>query len=155
MQPQPTASEHDFLGTRMQILAGAADTGGAVTVLRQWCRYGFSPPLHIDAEDTGMLVVSGSLTTIVGDCTLDLGPGDFAWLPRGIPHTFCVESQEADLVQILLPGGFEGFIRAVVDEASEHGARSSEVDVARLAELGRRFGNEVVGPPLTPRRTNP
>jgi hypothetical protein len=35
-----------------------------VTVLRQWCGYGFSPPLHIDAEDTGVLIVSGSLTAI-------------------------------------------------------------------------------------------
>jgi cupin 2 domain-containing protein len=44
------------------------------------------PVDYLQHEDEWALVVSGSACLQVGGDTLDLGPGDWAWLPAGVPH---------------------------------------------------------------------
>src|SRR5262245_21502032 len=47
------------------------------------------PPLHVHREqDDTLFVLEGVLTVQVRDELFDLGPGDFATVPPGIPHTF-------------------------------------------------------------------
>lgn len=44
------------------------------------------PADYVQDEDEWALVVSGSARLAVGDDTLELGPGDWVWLPAGEPH---------------------------------------------------------------------
>jgi quercetin dioxygenase-like cupin family protein len=139
-----------FLGTQLRILADAADTGGALTVMEQRAPKGFSPPLHVhDREDTAILVLSGVVTVRVGGDERVVGAGELAWLPRQVPHTFRVDSDEVHLLELATPSGVEEFHVA----ASEHAQRDeipppSEPDVAALAAAFARFGGEILGPPM-------
>ena len=44
------------------------------------------PVDYLQPEDEWALVVDGSARLAVGDETLELGPGDWVWLPSGTPH---------------------------------------------------------------------
>ena len=49
----------------------------------------------------------------VGDGEHDAPAGACALLPRGVPHTFAVESGSARMLVVCTPGGFEGMFDAV------------------------------------------
>jgi cupin 2 domain-containing protein len=45
-------------------------------------------PVHyVQDQDEWALVVSGKARLLVGSETLELGPGDWVWLPAGMAHT--------------------------------------------------------------------
>jgi quercetin dioxygenase-like cupin family protein len=139
-----------FVGTWMRVLAGAADTGGHLTVLEQRAPRGFSPPLHVhDREDTALVVLSGALTVRVGDDEQAVGAGGVAWLPRAVPHTFRVDSDEVHLLEVATPGGIEGFhIEASEPAAAPTLPPPGPPDVPRLVAAGAPYAVALVGPPL-------
>jgi quercetin dioxygenase-like cupin family protein len=151
----PTATdERDrwFLGTYLRLVATGADTGGALAVMEQRARRGFSPPRHVHhAEDTALMVLDGTVTVVIGDDSRTLGAGEMAWLPRDVEHTFRVDSDEARMLEILTPAGFEQFH---VDTSDQAGAAEvpapAEPDVPRLLAAISAYRAEIVGPPLSP-----
>jgi mannose-6-phosphate isomerase-like protein (cupin superfamily) len=115
---------------------------------------GWSPPLHIHRrEDEAFYVLEGEFTFVCGDETFNGEPGTYVFLPRDIPHTFVVQGDEPGrLLTLLSPGGGERFFVEAGRPAEEAGLPpAGPIDVARLAEVAARFGNEIVGPPLAPR----
>lgn len=95
----------------------SADTGGIYTFAEHLLAIDF--PLHVHhREDEGIYVLEGSLTATVGDETYSLGPGDFVFLPRGIPHSLINTSEpEARFVFVSAPGGFEHLMDDFVEAA--------------------------------------
>ena len=81
------------------------------------------------------------------------GPGSFTLLPRGLPHTFVAEGDTpVRLLSICTPGGFEQCFADAGRLAEHEGPPPKDPpDVARLREVGERYGLEFVGPPLRPR----
>ena len=70
-------------------------------------------------------------------------------MPRGGEHGFVVETQEAQLLTLVLPAGLEGYYLEL-DEAS----REDGVTVERLVTVAARYGVEITGPPFrTAQRT--
>ena len=71
--------------------------------------------------------------------------GESAFVPRGVPHCFRNCSDRLARVLVLFtPGNIEGFFDYGL---AENGAAPSEdVLQARLAELGAKYGLEVLGP---------
>lgn len=141
-----------FLGTLLQVRAGGADTGGQLAVMEQHARRGFSPPRHVHhREDTALLVLDGAITVVVGDERSQVGAGGFVWLPRGVPHTFRVDSDTVRLVELITPAGFEGFH---IDTSDPAGLLElpppAEPDIPRLLAAVGSYGAEIVGPPLRP-----
>jgi pimeloyl-ACP methyl ester carboxylesterase/quercetin dioxygenase-like cupin family protein len=59
---------------------------------------------HPNAEEV-VMVVKGRGTQIVGDRSLDLGPGDICFIPRGTPHRITGTSEDEDLVILWAFGG--------------------------------------------------
>ena len=59
---------------------------------------------HPNAEEV-VMVVKGRGTQIVGDRSLDLGPGDICFIPRGTPHRITGTSESEDLVILWAFGG--------------------------------------------------
>src|SRR3712207_6769074 len=52
------------------------------------------PPLHIHhREDEAWYVLDGAMTFYVGDDVLEASTGSFVFAPRGIPHTFTVDTE--------------------------------------------------------------
>ena len=100
-----------FLDTRMNIKAGGAQTGGAFTLIEWSAPVGFGPPLHVHGlDDEGFYILDGEISIECGDKHFTAGPGDFTFLPRGIPHTFLVTRGPVRGLQITAPAGFEDFI---------------------------------------------
>ena len=97
-------------GSRAEIVVGGPQSGGDYAVVRNRVTRGDEPPLHTHSrEDEMVYVVDGKITATVGDANVDVGPGAFAVLPRGIPHTIRVNSESANLIITLVPAGVERF----------------------------------------------
>jgi len=131
-------------------LAARACEDGRVSAAEFLAPPAFGPPLHIHhREDEILQIVEGSVRVVCGDTDIVAGPGSFAFLPRGVPHTFrVVGDQPARMLAIFTPGGLEAmFVDAGVPaDASrlpepEATAAVGELDVAR-------HGVDMVGPPL-------
>jgi mannose-6-phosphate isomerase-like protein (cupin superfamily) len=138
-----------FLDTRMSVKAGAEQTGGAFTLIEWAAPAGFGPPLHLHHnEDEAFYVLDGEIVIDCGDRRFTVGPGDFAFLPRGIPHTFVVTAGPVRGLQITTPSGFEEFIAEIGRPAERPGLpEPATPDVPRLIAAGQRFGHQILGPP--------
>lgn len=147
-----TNSHNDrwFAGTLLRTIAGLDETDGGLTVMEQRARLGFSPPLHVHhREDTALLVLEGRLTVRSGDTETVLDSGGFHWLPRNIPHTFRVETDEAHFLEFATPAGAELFHFDASDPApAAELPPECEPDVGRLVASATRFGIDIIGPPM-------
>jgi quercetin dioxygenase-like cupin family protein len=138
-------------GGLMEIKARAEDSGGALGVLEgRFFEEGYGPPLHVHSrEDEVMYVLEGRIRFRRGDDEFVAGPGTWVWQPRGVPHTFAVESDGARALVIFTPAGIERMFEdggVPAGESAEPPAPGPDPEAA--AALAKRFGFEVVGPPL-------
>ena len=103
------------------------------------------PPRHIHhAEDETFVVLSGEVEFWVAGERLLRGPGEAAFVPRGVEHTFrVVGDRPSRHLVILTPGGFEGFFR----EMAEARCRIPE-DMPAVLQSAGRHNLEFTGPPL-------
>lgn len=134
----------------MEIKARADDTGGALRSLEGTFyeeRYG--PPLHVHTrEDEVMYVLEGRIRFGVGDDEFVAGPGAWVWQPRGVPHSFKVESKSARALIIFTPAGTERMFEeggVPADESAEP-PQQQEYDVEAVVALSKKYGIDVVGP---------
>jgi quercetin dioxygenase-like cupin family protein len=96
---------------------------------------GDEPPMHVHSrEDEWFYLLDGEVSFHVGGETYHGGPETFVSFPRGIPHTFTVESPSARFLVINTPGGFERMFEL---------APTTVEDAARALE---QYGMEIVGP---------
>lgn len=104
------------------------------------------PPLHVHREqDDTFYVLEGVLTLQVGDEIIDLGPGDFATVPPGVPHTFDnirKHQPPPKVLNLMTPGGLDALFHDLARGASGEG------DALNLIELSERHGVTLVGPTL-------
>jgi mannose-6-phosphate isomerase-like protein (cupin superfamily) len=144
-----------FLRNRVTVKATSADTAGAFGLIETVLAPGFSPPLHVHhREDEAFWVLEGEVTMRCGERTFHAGPGAFAFLPRGVPHTFVVEGgAPARMLTLLTPGGGEMFFVEGGRPPETQGLPPpGPVDVETLRRVGDRYGAEIIGPPMAPTR---
>jgi len=118
-------------------------TGGRFDFMIGEVGYLTGPPLHVhrDQDDT-LYVLEGVLTVQVRDELFELGPGDFATVPPGIPHTFdnVRRDQKPVIVcNVMTPGGLDAQFRDMAALGD---------DPAQIAELREKYGTALVGPTL-------
>ncbi len=145
-----TGRDRWFAGTLLRMVATGPETAGRLAVMEQVARRGFSPPLHVHhREDTAMYVIDGRLTVRVGEDESTVSSGGFVWLPRDVPHTFRVDSDQVRLVEMVTPAGFEQFHVDASDPApSLEVPPPGEPDVARLVAAIGPYDAEIIGPPM-------
>lgn len=143
-----------FLGALLTIKADAAATGGRLGVMEHLAARGLGSPLHVHRrEDEWFYVMEGEVTFWVGGRVVTAGPGDLAWLPRDVPHTFMVTSEQARFLLVVEPGGFEDFVRALSVPAERREippASDVPPDMERLVAIAAEHGVEILGPPGIP-----
>jgi hypothetical protein len=114
---------------------------------------GFSPPRHIHTrEDEVFLVEQGDVCFWIEGRLRLAGPGTTLFMPRGIPHTFRVQSPSATILGVMTPGGFESLFRTLSIPASERALPAQGTvpfDVPAVMAEQERLGTTVVGPPLS------
>jgi hypothetical protein len=103
--------------------------------------------LHVHTrEDEQVVLLEGTVAFVVGDRVHRLVAGDTLALPRGIPHAHVVTSQEARVLTIAMPGGFEQLFVDLGVRALP-GTTPPPPDTAALAQAVARLGVQLVGPP--------
>jgi quercetin dioxygenase-like cupin family protein len=98
-------------GSSIELKVESSQSGGDYGVVLWTVRAGEEPPLHTHSrEDELVYVVQGQLVARVGDTRVEVGPGAYAALPRGAPHTIEVVGDQATLLVSFVPGGLERFL---------------------------------------------
>jgi quercetin dioxygenase-like cupin family protein len=136
-------------GSVHRVALDGAATGGRLTVLRSTMRGGTASPVHVhEHDDETVFVLAGRGVVWAGDQRWELGPGDTAFLPRGLPHTYRFTSAETELLTVCNPAGMEDFFRAAGWDLATEPPPGWQVDMAELAAAGVATGQRVLGPPL-------
>ena len=123
---------------------------GAFTFLQWSAPARFGPPRHRhDREDEAFYLLEGGIQVDCGDKRWLARPGDFVFVPRGIPHAFVVSDGPVKGLQSTAPAGFERFIEELGRPAARPGlpAPAPPPDVPTLIEASRRFQIETLAPP--------
>jgi quercetin dioxygenase-like cupin family protein len=94
---------HDVLFT---IKAASAETRGALSIWDVTTRQGEEPHIHMHDEDEIFYVLSGSVTFHRGGRSFKANQHGFVFLPRGIPHSYTIDSKEVRLLGLSTPSGF-------------------------------------------------
>lgn len=142
-----------FLDTLVTPQVPSSAGGDGVSVLESRARRGDSPPMHVHREDEIWHVLEGRMTFVIDGREHVAERGDTVLGPRGLPHSYRVDSDEARWLVITARGDFERFVRAFSRPAESgslpapSGPPSPEA-AAALAAACREHGIELVGPPL-------
>jgi quercetin dioxygenase-like cupin family protein len=93
------------------VKASVGRTAGAFTLIESTTAGG--APWHVHTrEDEYFYVLEGKVVVWCGEDEFHAGPGSFVFLPRGIPHSWDVESEgKAKLLMMTVPGMLEEFLR--------------------------------------------
>jgi mannose-6-phosphate isomerase-like protein (cupin superfamily) len=128
------------------IITRAADTGNAHFALIATEPPGGGPPLHTHAtEDEFFLILDGEMSFWIDGTISRVGVNGTAFVPRGLPHCFKNRSNRSARALVLFtPGHIEGFFD--YGEAIDGRAPSDDVLIARIGQLGPKFGLTLLGP---------
>ena len=99
-------------------------------------------PLHRHhREDEYTFVLAGEIGVLLGEEVVIGAPGDLIFKPRGQWHTFWnAGSEPARVLEIISPGGFEGYFEQLSELLAAEG---SPPDPAKVAVIADRFGLEL------------
>jgi mannose-6-phosphate isomerase-like protein (cupin superfamily) len=144
-----------FLDTLVTVRVRHDQGEDGISVLERLAPHGESPPLHVHRrEDEVFHVLEGELRVRAGDGEVRVGAGESLLAPRGVAHTYRVESRDGARWLLVTTGGdFERFMRDVSRPAerpglpSRQGPPTAEQEDA-FAEAARRHEIDLVGPPL-------
>lgn len=141
------------MGSLFEHLVGAAETDGLLGVSLVTQPPGTATPLHRHTREAeAFLVLEGRVSYRAGDDVHELDDGCFIYLPRSVPHAFRVRgTSPTRFVAFTAPGGLMGLYDEVGIPALERrvpgeDGQSPEVEIPKWAEVGPRYGLEVVGP---------
>ena len=144
-----------FNGALGLMRATAKQTDGRFAAFELRPRKGFAAPLHAHQnEDEFFLVLSGEVRLQHGDEIVEGVPGSFLYTPKGIGHSFHVDSDEARVLLFFGPAGVEGFFREVATPARSFSLPPADEPVPTretIVEIMGRHGQTVLGPPLPPK----
>jgi quercetin dioxygenase-like cupin family protein len=125
-----------------------------LSVLERLVPHGDSPPLHQQTEDELFHLLEGELRVRAGDADIQIRAGETILAPKGVAHTYRVESPDgARFLVITTNGDFERFVRAVGRPAARPGLPEpsgppTPEQAEALSAAAREHGIEFVGPPL-------
>lgn len=138
-----------FIDLPTWIHAGRSETGGSLSLVEQCIPPGFVSIWHIHQdEDESFFVIDGELTITIADRSLVVGPGQYAFAPRAVPHGFRVNGTETARLLLMTTGPqFADFIAEASDPADEGTpGEPREPDIARLVAAAKRHGLALLGP---------
>ena len=141
-----------FLTNLSTVRLDAAHSDGTLDVVESVGRRGEMPPLHVHhREDEYFVMLAGEITVYVPGESRRVGAGEAAFAPKGVPHTYRIESEEARWLAISSPSGFAAFVTAVAAPAESETLppEDSPVGLERLEAAAAERGIELLAPPGT------
>jgi quercetin dioxygenase-like cupin family protein len=133
-----------------RLLATGKDSNGSLALFETCERRGPGPPLHRHNREVELIVVlEGRVTFQIGSEHFDGTPGTCAVLQRGTEHCYIVRSEDARLLNVLVPAGLEEGLdemrHVLYGSAAEHETVIGQ-DGERIVATFARYGVEVTGP---------
>ncbi len=122
---------------RTLVAGSATDNHLALLEIHASAGRGIVRHVH-ELEDEVVYVLKGELTFQIGEEVLHAREGSCLVLPRGIEHSYVVESERAQLLVAVVPAGLEGILEDV--------RQTDRVDVERLITVAARYGITITGP---------
>ncbi|MER6187075.1 cupin domain-containing protein [Streptomyces sp. NPDC001652] len=137
-----------FLGSRTRVLVPGSETRGALSIMEFSETAGHSPPHHVhEDEEEIWIVLDGKISFFVGDQRHDLQPGEVAYGPRGVPHSYLVRSQTARMAVAFAPSCIEEWFTANGTPVSRIDEAPAAFDIATIIASAEAFHLRVEGPP--------
>ncbi len=140
------------VGDVYRFLATGEQTGGKYAIWEALVPPGGGPPPHVHSrEDEGFYILEGEITfTVDGERTV-AGPGTFANMPVGVPHSFKNESDRpARMLLQVAPAGLERMFFEVGQELPP-GATSAPPpagdEIDKLKAAAPKYGLTLLPPP--------
>ena len=143
-----------FGNTMLTINVSSAQGKDGICVVDHRMPYGESPPLHIHRnEDEVFHVLEGVMRFRVDGKDIIASAGQTLVAPKGIPHTFRVESREGARALTMTAGpDFERMLRAAsrpADRAELPQATAPTPEaIAFLSRVCAENGIDIIGAPL-------
>jgi quercetin dioxygenase-like cupin family protein len=101
-----------YSGSLFTFLATGEETQGQFALMEVVARKGNAPPPHLHhREDETFYVLEGEMTFSVGGRTIKATPGTMVFLPRGVVHSFAIESDQMRVLVLLAPAGLEEWFK--------------------------------------------
>jgi quercetin dioxygenase-like cupin family protein len=144
-----------FLDSLVTIRVSTMESPDGISVLEHRMPHGSSPPFHLHrTEDELFHILEGEYRLKIQDQEQRAGPGDIVLIPKGVPHTYRVESpQGGRCLTVTVRGDFERFVCAMSRPAERPelpkpaGLPTNEA-LQALRATAASYGIEFVGPPL-------
>jgi quercetin dioxygenase-like cupin family protein len=136
------------VGDEVTIKISSRDTGGAFATFMDTTPPHAGPPLHRHAaQDEWWYILEGDYLFEVDGEEIHAGPGATVFAPRGSVHTFMnTGSTAARSLITVVPGGLDLFFEDL--SAAAPIAASVAANPELVAEIFRKHGLELLGPPL-------
>jgi quercetin dioxygenase-like cupin family protein len=142
------------LGALLTFKATSAATGGRCWAKEMLAPRGAAPARHVHThEDEAFYVLDGEVSVYIGEEVTHASPGSFLWAPRGVSHTFCVESDTARVL-VFSTGHFDRFFLETGTSAATPTLPPPLTEPPELDALiaaAQEYGVTTVGPPPVPR----
>ncbi len=123
------------------LLVAGDETRGRFALVETIAKHTDETPLHSHSqEDELIYVLMGNVTFYVDGIQLECPAGSCMLLPKGSEHTYCVESEEARLLVLLMPAGLESYYQELNEFVG------AEQDIDRLITVSARYGVNITGP---------
>lgn len=145
-----------FLDSIVDVRVASEDGSDGIAVLEFHAPGGSAPPLHVHRnEDEIFYLMEGRFRFLVDGEESGHEAGEFLVAPKGVPHTYRVESSAGGrFLTITRQGDFERFVRAFSRPAEPDAtlaptAPPTPEEVQALTEAAAKYAIDIVGPPLT------
>ncbi len=135
---------------RVWVKAGGGETGGRFSQVEVDDPQGTAPPMHVHHhEDETFFVLEGDVSVFAGGERIEVGPGDYAFVPRGVEHAYLVRSERARMLVTFSPAGFEEFFVEIGVAGDEPPADAVMPSPEEFARRLAPYGCDITGPPPT------
>jgi len=153
VKPRVTSPEltnsYWYIGHLMSILISSKDTNSSFSLIHGFEIKGLEPPPHIHTrEDESFYILEGEINYMVGNEIFNAGRGDWVFLPRNIQHSFQVQSDQAEVLIHLSPGGFEEYFKEMSEPAKAlviPPRPQGPPDVKKIVETASKYGVKFPG----------
>lgn len=137
-------------GALFEIKARSERTGGILGLVEANFYGGMGTPLHVHhREDEAFYVLDGEIRFRRGEEDFVAGPGEFVFGPREVAHCFKVLDGGAKALVLMTPAGLEQmFLEGGLPVTDPARAPAREYDLEHVKGLARKYGFDIVGPPI-------
>jgi mannose-6-phosphate isomerase-like protein (cupin superfamily) len=119
-------------------------TGDSIMVFEETVPTGTNSTLHLHHDsDEVAYVLSGEVTFRIGDVVSSHGPGECAFVRRGVPHAWKSTGAATGRVLFLYTPAKAG---GLIEEQQRTGRKFASMNERELADILQRHGWELLGP---------